>query len=104
MSTPLSREQVESLKPLSTYDVEVVRLDARHRIAVGIYTALAIMIDHDAALRAQLAQVTTERDEAETRNENYRLKLNARDQQLAQAQATIERLQHAAHEGNRFHV
>ena len=36
-------------------------------------------------LRQQLAEVTAERDAAETRNENYRLKLHARDQQLTEA-------------------
>ena len=36
------------------------------------------------SLRQQLAQVTQERDEAEGRNEHYRMKLNERDQQLAQ--------------------
>ena len=51
-------------------------------------------------LRQQLAQVIAERDAAETRNENYRLKLNASDsviaqlsEHLAEDQAEIARLQ-----------
>jgi len=52
------------------------------------------------ALEQQLAQVIVERDAAETRNENYRLKLHASDsviaqlsEHLAEDQAEITRLQ-----------
>jgi len=43
-------------------------------------------------LEQQLAQVIAERDAAETRNENYRLKLHTRDQQLAEVQERYESL------------
>ena len=53
-----------------------------------------------AALRQQLAEMTAERNAAETRNENYRMKLNASDsviaqlsEHLAEDQAEITRLQ-----------
>jgi len=49
-----------------------------------------------AALEQQLVAMTQERNEAETRNENYRLKLNARDQQIAEAQARAQTLAAAA--------
>ena len=44
------------------------------------------------SLEQQLAQVIAERDAAETRNENYRLKLHTRDQQLAEVQERYESL------------
>lgn len=52
----LTRAQVEALTPLAMYDVEQVNIDSG---CIGVYSALALMIAHDAALRQQLA----ERDE-----------------------------------------
>ena len=48
--------------------------------------------DQLAHFEQQLAQVIAERDAAETRNENYRLKLHTRDQQLAEVQERYESL------------
>lgn len=49
----LTREQVEKLKPLASLDRRVVNLGGLGR-HVGVYTALALMIDQDAALRDAL--------------------------------------------------
>jgi hypothetical protein len=54
----LTREQVERLKPLASYDAHTVFLD-HNRSALGVYTALAIMIDTDAALRATIKRLKT---------------------------------------------
>ena len=51
----LTREQVERLIPLAKMDASTVNLGHEQQASfVGIFSALAIMIDTDAALRAKL--------------------------------------------------
>ena len=72
MTEPLAREKVE-------------QACAKLQDLYPHLKNIQLILDTDDALRQQLAEVMKERDAAETRNENYRMKLNARDQQLAEA-------------------
>jgi len=49
----MTRTQVEAMIPLTNMDAQTVNLGADEGF-VGVYTALLLMIDHDAALRQQL--------------------------------------------------
>jgi len=72
------------------------------RLAATEYTKIAVQCWKDKVdnLEQQFAEMTAERNAAETRNENYRMKLNASDsviaqlsEHLAEDQAEITRLQ-----------
>ena len=80
MSEPLSREQVDQFKPL----LDPCNPDAVAFLGgwVGIYSAIALMIDTDAALRAQLAAMTKERDVLKALNETQRLSIKSYQQEL----------------------
>ena len=54
--------------------------------------SLQPLSDSYRALSAQLTAITEEREDAEERNERYRMKLNVRDTELAHAQQEIEAL------------
>ena len=54
--TPLTREQVELLLPLTNLTAQTVNTGGKEG-DVGIYTALLMMIDHDAALRAEIVRL-----------------------------------------------
>lgn len=56
----LTREEVEYMRPLTTLKRNIVNIRGEW---VGIFSALRMLLDQDAALRAQLAKVTAERDE-----------------------------------------
>ena len=64
---------------------QIILLQASDQAYAEASTRQMMMIDHYSLVQQQLAEVTAERDAAETRNENYRLKLHARDQQLTEA-------------------
>ena len=53
----------------------------------------ALLFQENVRLRRQLAAMAAERDEAEMRNENYRMTLNTRDEQLAAAQVRAKELE-----------
>ena len=65
MST-LSRDQVEQFLRLATLDRAIVNVDGW----IGVYSALRLMIYHDAAQRDQLAVMTEERDTWRTQYES----------------------------------
>ena len=55
----MTRKQVEAMIPLTNMDAQTVNLGAGEGF-VGVYTALWLMIDHDAALRTELAAMREE--------------------------------------------
>ena len=60
------------------------RAAAAERARYGLENAVARYGQQIVDLEQQIAQVIAERNAAETRNENYRLKLNASDSVIAQ--------------------
>lgn len=56
MSDSLTREQVERFIPLSTLERETIEVDGGW---CAVYSALRLMIDHDAVQRAEIEQVGT---------------------------------------------
>jgi hypothetical protein len=60
----LTREQIEKCSGLMTISVNTVDLGGS-LTHVGVDLALKLLVATDAALRAQLAQVTAERDKAQ---------------------------------------
>lgn len=53
----LTREQVEAMIPLTNMDAQTVNLDGGEGF-VGVYTALLLMIDTDATMRAEVERLT----------------------------------------------
>ena len=98
MNDVLSRAQVEKLIPLTTSFIPTVDVGDGH---VGVFSALLLMIEQDAALRAQLAAVEQERDSlvwtyspamAEARIHQLIAQLAASDQVAYDVAGTIEAL------------
>lgn len=50
----LTREQVELLCPLANFARQTVKTKGGH---IGVYSALALMIDHDVVQRAELERL-----------------------------------------------
>jgi hypothetical protein len=94
---PMIREQVEQLKPLlDPFNKAVVACGSGW---VGVYSALCMMMDTDAALRAELASMEQSRDEwrascHQVEHERDLVVVHDRsaNQQLAAVQVENERL------------